>query len=333
MEALKPCLEPIQNPQSKTCTEQSRSIQNQSIWLPLDEIQRDGGTQPRVKMDLAHIKRLEEQIEEGHSLEPVVVFYDGESYWLADGFHRWQANSNQEQEAIACIIHQGSRRDAILYSVGANADHKPALPRSREDKRRAVMTLLRDPEWKDWSNYKIAEVCRVNEKTVRNIRKTLTTDFRSEGENVTTDLTPNFRNDDSTRTYTTKHGTVATMKTANIGRQKGSSSSDAKGDNVEAVGESTSTKQSGFPEMTQSNPVPPRKVEVSTDDILIAFISNLDCMSTGQIEAVGKELAGKHQQKAEAMVKAIAALNPNLIRQVMASELKSEVSLLNHEQR
>ena len=45
-------------------------------------------------------------------------------------------------------------------------------------------------------------------------------------------------------------------------------------------------------------------------------------MSTGQIEAVGKELAGHYQQKAEAMVKVIAALNPDLIRQVMASSEK-----------
>lgn len=58
--------------------------------------------------------------------------------------------------------------------------HKAAKPRSRADKRRAVTTLLNDPEWKEWSNYEIAKVCKVNEKTVRNIRATLTTDIRSE---------------------------------------------------------------------------------------------------------------------------------------------------------
>ena len=100
-------------------------------YLTLDEIRRDGGTQPRAAIDLKHVKLLEEQMEDGFTLEAIAVFYDGKSYWLADGFHRWQAHHNRSEEVIACVIHQGSRRDAVLYSVGANADHKPALPRSR----------------------------------------------------------------------------------------------------------------------------------------------------------------------------------------------------------
>jgi hypothetical protein len=174
-------------------------------YLPLDEIRRDGGTQPRTKIDLQHVKRLEEQIEDGQELEPAVVFYDGESYWLADGFHRWHAHKNQEQEVIACVIHQGTRRDAVLYSVGANAEHKPALPRSREDKRRAVLTLLQDPEWKEWSDREIARLCKVSNRYVSNLRK---------------DLTVNVHSDDSSRTYKTKHGTIATMNTVNIGKNK-----------------------------------------------------------------------------------------------------------------
>ena len=144
--------------------------------LALDEIRRDGGTQPRTTIDLKHVKLLEEQMEEGKELEPVTVFYDGESYWLADGFHRFSAHRNQGREAmpsemacpfgLACIIHTGLRRDAVLYSVGANADHKPALPRNREDKRRAVMTLLQDSEWKKWSDREIAQHCRIDHKTV-----------------------------------------------------------------------------------------------------------------------------------------------------------------------
>ncbi len=97
-------------------------------YLTLDEIRCDGGTQPRAAIDLKHVKLLEEQMEGGQELEPVTIFSDGESYWLADGFHRWHAHKNQGEEVIACVIHQGSRRDAILYSVGANSDHKPALP-------------------------------------------------------------------------------------------------------------------------------------------------------------------------------------------------------------
>lgn len=171
-------------------------------FLVLDEIRCDGGTQPRSIIILSHVKLLEDQIQDGKELDPVTVFYDGESYWLADGFHRWHAHCNQGKEAIACVIRQGSLRDAVLYSVGANADHKPALPRSREDKRRAIMTLLQDPEWGKWSDREIAQHCKVDHKTVGKIRGSLTGEFPSEKEH----------------TYKTKHGTVAKMNITNIGR-------------------------------------------------------------------------------------------------------------------
>jgi hypothetical protein len=293
MEALKPCLEsqsleesPIPNPKSK--------IQNQFVWLALDEIRRDGGTQPRVKMDLAHIKRLEEQIEEGQQLEPVVVFHDGESYWLADGFHRWQAHSNQEQEAIACTVETGSRRDAILYSVGANADHKPALPRSRQDKRRAVLTLLQDPVWGQWSDREIARQCQVHHNTVGKIRASLTGYLSS--DNSSQSLTGYLSSNNSLqsltgelsseeRTYKTKHGTIAKMNTANIGgTQKALSTQD---------GEQSESEYVPTPEVEAAEPQPtqPQTIEVNTDEICLAFLSNLEYMSVSQLETVVEAIA------------------------------------------
>ena len=171
--------------------------------IPLDEIRRDGGTQPRAAIDLKHVGLLEEQMEDGKELDPVTVFYDGESYWLADGYHRFSAHSHSGKEAISCIIHSGSRRDAVLYSVGANADHKPVLPRSREDKRRAVMTLLQDPEWGKWTDSQIARQCHVNQSTVSRIRSSLMQCI----------------SDNQERTYITKHGTRSKMNTVNIGKK------------------------------------------------------------------------------------------------------------------
>ncbi|NEP63638.1 MAG: ParB N-terminal domain-containing protein, partial [Symploca sp. SIO2G7] len=110
--------------------------------LNIAEIRRDGGTQAREKLDLNHVATLKEAIADGAELDPVVVFYDGENYWLADGFHRCKASEESELEDIQALIHQGTRRDAVLYSVGANAEHKAVKPRSRADKRRAVMMLL-----------------------------------------------------------------------------------------------------------------------------------------------------------------------------------------------
>jgi transcriptional regulator with XRE-family HTH domain len=248
------------------------------IHLDLEEIRRDGGTQPRAKIDLQHIKRLEEQIEDGQEIEPVVVFFDGDDYWLADGFHRWNAHRNQEEPTIRAIIYHGTRREAVLYSVGANADHKPALPRSRADKRKVVLTLLNDPEWKQWSDREIARQCKVDHKTVGKIRKSLTGDFPSNKSlqsltgdfpsDPSTSLTAEVRSEDleeineHLRTYRTKHGTIATMNTTNIGKTS---------------------------EEDLNN-----RIKVTTDEILIAFLSNLEYMSPEQVKAALKAIASSH---------------------------------------
>ena len=139
-------------------------------YLPLASIRRDGGTQPRAKMDLKHILQLEAQIEEGQDLEPIVAFFDGTDYWLADGFHRCAAYLQQGVEDIGVDVRQGTRREAVLYSVGANSEHKPALPRTRADKERAVMTLLEDPEWQEWSDRAVAQRCKVSHTYVAKLR-------------------------------------------------------------------------------------------------------------------------------------------------------------------
>ncbi|NEP10859.1 MAG: ParB N-terminal domain-containing protein [Symploca sp. SIO2C1] len=170
--------------------------------LNISEIRRDGGTQPREKLDTSHVATLKEAIADGAELDPVIVFYDGSEYWLADGFHRCKASIESGLEDIQVVIHQGTRRDAVLYSVGANAEHKAAKPRNRKDKRRAVMMLLSDSEWSSWSNCEIARICKVSESLVRSLRLN---EVRNDGK-------------PKTRTYTTKHGTTATMQVGNIGK-------------------------------------------------------------------------------------------------------------------
>ena len=58
----------------------------------------------------------------------------------------------------------------MLFSVGANAAH--GLPRTREDKRPAVLTLLGDAEWSKWSDREIARQCGVAHSFVGSLRPT-----------------------------------------------------------------------------------------------------------------------------------------------------------------
>lgn len=173
------------------------------VNLPLDGIRTNGGTQPRVETNETAIAEYAEVIRFGGELPPVIVFDDGAELWLADGFHRFHAHRKAGAMEIACDVRQGTKRDAILFSVGANAAH--GLRRSNEDKRKAVKTLLADAEWSAWSDNAIAKACGVSQPFVSSLRP-VTSNVISEKQEE--------------KTFTTKHGTQAVMKTANIGKTK-----------------------------------------------------------------------------------------------------------------
>lgn len=239
--------------------------------LSIAEIRRDGGTQPREKIDLNHVAALKEVIEDGVELDPVIVFYDGSNYWLADGFHRCKATEEAGFEDIHVIIHQGTRRDAILYSVGANADHKPAKRRSRADKRRAATMLLNDPEWSKWSDREIARQCKVSNFFVSKLRRdSLTVINHSENEDS--------ENEAKTRTYTTKHGTTATMQTGNIGKKGEKLTESASWTPIQGE-ELNAADDNGNGEMETDKTKP----TIDPNDYAIAFVSNLDCMSADML--------------------------------------------------
>jgi hypothetical protein len=166
--------------------------------LRLAAIRTDGGTQGRTSLREDVVNDYVEAIRGGATFPPVVVFHDGESYWLADGSHRHAAYSVVGFDTIDADIRQGTCRNAILFSVGANETH--GLRRTIEDKRKAVLTLLNDEEWSAWSDREIARQCAVSQPFVSKLRSSITDNVIGE------------------RVYQTEHGTFATMDTSGIGR-------------------------------------------------------------------------------------------------------------------
>ena len=136
--------------------------------LKLDQIRIDGGTQPRVLIDEQVVAEYAEHYGNGVDLKPVTVFFDGATYWLADGFHRYWANKAINSDYIFANVHQGTQRDAILHSLGANADH--GLRRTSADKRKAVLTMLNDEKWSEWPQTQIAKACRVTPEYVSRLK-------------------------------------------------------------------------------------------------------------------------------------------------------------------
>lgn len=132
--------------------------------LDLDNIRIDGGTQSRLELVESVVSEYADHLAAGESLPPVITFFDGVDHWLADGFHRFFAHKKLGLLEVAADIREGTKRDAILFSVGANGKH--GLRRTNADKRKAVETLLKDAEWTKWSDNAIAKACGVSDKTV-----------------------------------------------------------------------------------------------------------------------------------------------------------------------
>lgn len=168
--------------------------------LDINQIAMDGGTQARFATNSQVAEDYAVAIDENGGawpFPPIVVFHDGQTHWLADGFHRVTAARRMLLTAVPADIRQGTRRDAVLYAAGANADH--GLQRTNKDKERAVKHLLQDEEWGKWSTTKIADVCHVSKSFVSELRRSL---FGANSEEY--------------RTYVDKHGNVSRMRVAGI---------------------------------------------------------------------------------------------------------------------
>jgi uncharacterized ParB-like nuclease family protein len=138
------------------------------ITLSVAAIRTDGGTQPRSTILRDVVEEYAAAMADGAKFPAITVFYDGAEYWLADGFHRMAATEAAGREKINCDVRQGTRRDAVLHSVGANAAH--GMRRTNEDKRRAVRVLLEDAEWSRKPDNEIAKLCGVSQPFVGKMR-------------------------------------------------------------------------------------------------------------------------------------------------------------------
>ena len=168
--------------------------------LRLEQIHTDGGTQPRAQMDWTVVADYAADMGNGATFPPVVVFYDGSDYWLADGFHRVEAAKSLGLIEIAADVRPGTLEDAKWYSYSANKLH--GLRRSNEDKKRAVEAALAHPYASRHSGEEIARHCGVSNATISRYRNSISYIVR----------------DDEQRTVT-RNGTTYTMDTANIGQR------------------------------------------------------------------------------------------------------------------
>lgn len=171
--------------------------------INIKTVRIDGGTQSRVEINNGIVTEYAQAIQAGTEFPAVVVFNDGVDNWLADGFHRFHAHGQAGKTSITADVRQGTARDAVLYSLGANGTH--GLNRTNADKRKSVLTALNDSEWSQWPHKKIAEVCSVSREYV---------------SRLSVEIEPSCdRSQDRTRTVE-RNGKTYEQNTANIGKSE-----------------------------------------------------------------------------------------------------------------
>lgn len=151
------------------CWEKGGDVLSQLI--PIKLIKQSSSLQPRANMSTAIIDEYTDSMKAGASFPPVVVFQIGEDLYLVDGYHRFLAVQGAKFDKILADVRTGTMREAVLYSAGVNATH--GIRRTNDDKRRAVLILLRDKEWGGWADTKIASTCNVSSELVGKIRKSI----------------------------------------------------------------------------------------------------------------------------------------------------------------
>jgi len=142
-----------------------------STWLDIDNVLASAATQARKKIDPDLVAQYVEDIANGAKFPALVVFVEknSERYILADGFHRLQAYVESDYKQVEVEVHEGDLHAAFRYALGSNCEH--GARRTNADKRHVVELALKDPDVSQRPVQEIADICRVNEKTIRRIRE------------------------------------------------------------------------------------------------------------------------------------------------------------------
>jgi ParB-like chromosome segregation protein Spo0J len=136
--------------------------------LKFSQIRIDGGTQMRVSINQDKVSEYAEKMREEAVFPPIKVMFDGTVYWLYDGFHRYFAAQSAGFNAIQVDYKPGTMEDAQDLALRANNEH--GLPRTNEDKRKAVETALSYERHAKKSDREIGRLCDVSHTLVAAVR-------------------------------------------------------------------------------------------------------------------------------------------------------------------
>lgn len=237
--------------------------------LPVESVQRDDDVLARNRRIEALVKEYVEIYRRTGNMPLPVVFFDKETYWLADGCQRIEAQIDCGEKEIMCEIHEGTKTDAIWFASGANREHGARL--NLAERRKAIHNNLVAPALYQKSDHVIAEQIGVDVDTVARMR-----------EKIKAEKTPDEKPEP--RKVVTKTGSV--MDVSRIGKKKKKEPTKAQ----QAAREAQVLKDG------LGQPIPDRLRAVAEDTTLIdtALTGISDWMETVERLAHLPSGAGKH---------------------------------------
>jgi hypothetical protein len=137
--------------------------------VKLQDIKLDGGTQYREEIDQNKVKEYAEAMDNEAVFPPIQCTFDGSTYWLWDGFHRYFAWQSLGAKTIEVIYTPGTQEDAQDLALSANSTH--GIARSNETKRKQVEAALSMERHANKSDREIAKLCAVSVSFVGAIRR------------------------------------------------------------------------------------------------------------------------------------------------------------------
>ncbi len=143
--------------------------------IPIALIMKDPGLQVRVALNMEKVSEYSVILRHRpDQLPPIQAFFEAalNRYWVWDGWHRVNAHEACAFTFVSALVRPGTRKDALLCAVGANAEH--GVDRNSADKRRAITLLLKETDWVERGDREIQRQCKLlDHKLVGAVRKEL----------------------------------------------------------------------------------------------------------------------------------------------------------------